>query len=360
MENKIQFYGAPMEGVTGYTFRNVHYACYPGIDRYFSPFLSPNQHHAVNPKEKRDILPENNKGVNLIPQVLTNKPELMLDAAKELLQVYGYDEVNLNLGCPSKTVVSKHKGSGFLEDPEKLDRFLEEVFSKLAQAPEGTYPDISIKTRLGLTDPEEFEDILNVYNKYPMSELIIHPRVQKEFYSGKPHLDAFAEAVENCPHSLCYNGDIWTVEDYIRIRTMFPTVKKFMLGRGLVAKPELITELLAYEEWAEAQASSGTELHRTEMTDRTEEDRSDRKPVKVWSGIARDNIRFKQYHDRLLAGYMEQMLGDGNNVLFKMKECWGFMDRHFPEQEKLIKKLKKAGKLSEYEKLSEEFFERLG
>lgn len=327
---QIKFYGAPMEGVTGYSFRKVHNACYPGIDWYFSPFLSPNQHHAVNPKEKRDILSENNVGVPLIPQVLTNKPELMLSAAKELLDVYGYEEVNLNLGCPSKTVVSKGKGAGFLAEPEKLDRFLDEVFNEFGKAPAGTYPRLSVKTRLGMAEPEEFEDILKIYNKYPMAELIIHPRVQKEFYKGTPHFDSFRMAVENCPHSLCYNGDIWSVEDYIRIRELFPTVKKFMLGRGLVARPQLITELLAYEKCL----AEG----------------------KAWTGCTIDMQKLKQYHDRLLVQYMEQMLGDGNNVLFKMKECWGFMERHFPEQEKIIKKLKKAGKLSEYERLSEVFF----
>ena len=329
--DKVKFYGAPMEGVTGYSFRKVHHICYPGIDWYFSPFLSPNQHHAVNPKEKRDILPENNQEVPLIPQVLTNKPELMLAAAKELLDVYGYEEVNLNLGCPSKTVVSKGKGSGFLADPEKLDRFLEEVFMELERAPKGSYPNLSVKTRLGMTETEEFGDILKIYNKYPMSELIIHPRVQKEFYKGTPHLESFRWAVENCPHSLCYNGDIWSVEDYIRIKEMFPTVKKFMLGRGLVARPQLVMELQEYEQCL----AEGRE----------------------WRGSSIDMQKLKKYHDRLLSQYIEQMLGDGNNVLFKMKECWGFMERHFPEQEKIIKKLKKAGKLSEYEQLAEEFFE---
>lgn len=330
---KITFYGAPMEGVTGYTFRFVHHTCYPGVDWYMSPFLSPNQHHAVNPKEKKDILPENNKGVPLIPQVLTNKPELMLASAAELLQVYGYEEVNLNLGCPSKTVVSKGKGSGFLADPEKLDRFLDAVFSELQKAPGGKYPKLSIKTRLGMTDVEEFSDLIKIYNKYPMSELIIHPRVQREFYKGTPHLDAFEEAVRECSHSLCYNGDIWSVEDYIRIKERFPSVKKFMLGRGLVARPQLVQDLIAYET---CMAEGGN-----------------------WTGRALDKKLLKRYHDLLLERYTVQMLGDGNNVLFKMKECWGFMERQFPEQEKLIKKLKKAGKLAEYEGLAEKFFEEI-
>lgn len=337
----IKFYFAPMEGVTGYTLRNVHHACYPGMDEYFTPFISPNQHHAVNPKEHRDVAKENNTGIPVIPQVLTNKSELFLWAARELKEKYGYNEVNLNLGCPSKTVVSKHKGSGFLEDTEKLDRFFDEVFTAVGAASSqhvpgeagNIYPRISVKTRLGMNDVEEFADVLQVYNQYPLSELIIHARVQKEFYKGEPHLDAFGDAVKECKHSLCYNGDIWTLSDYQRVRTLFPTVQKFMLGRPLMANPELVQECQAYE---------------TCMTSGRE-----------WTGHQPSMEQLKRFHDRLLAGYLVQMNGDGNNVLFKMKELWGFLGRLFPEEEKLVKKLVKANKIEEYEQLAERLFQMM-
>lgn len=339
--SEIKFYFAPMEGVTGYTLRNVHHACYPGMDDYFTPFIAPNQHHAVNPKEHRDVVQKNNADVPLIPQVLTNKAELFLWSARELKEKYGYSEVNLNLGCPSKTVVSKHKGSGFLEDTEKLDRFFDEVFSTVEKASsqsvpgeeDNLYPRISVKTRLGLNDVEEFADILQVYNKYPLSELIIHARVQKEFYKGEPHLEAFGDAVKETKHSLCYNGDIWTLEDYKRVRQLFPTVEKFMIGRPLMANPELVQELQTYEE---CKASD-----------------------KEWRGYESSMERLKEFHDKLLAGYMKQMNGDGNNVLFKMKELWGFMNRQFPEQEKLVKKLVKANKIEEYENLAARLLEEV-
>ena len=336
--SEIKYYFAPMEGVTGYTLRNVHHTCYPGVDAYYTPFIAPNQHHAVNPKEHRDVVQTNNTGMPLIPQVLTNKAELFLWAARELKEKYGYNEVNLNLGCPSKTVVSKHKGSGFLEDTEKLDRFFDEVFSVVEAASsqskpgeaDNLYPRISVKTRLGLMDAEEFADILQVYNKYPLSELIIHARVQKEFYKGEPHLEAFVDAVRETHHSLCYNGDIWTLEDYKKVRTLFPSVKKVMLGRPLMANPELVQELKAYEEALTA--------------------------GKEWNGYAVSLEKLKKFHDRLLQGYLEQMNGDGNNVLFKMKELWGFLGRQFPEQEKLVKKLVKANKIGEYEELANRLF----
>lgn len=340
--SEMKFYFAPMEGVTGYTLRNVHHACYPGVDAYFTPFIAPNQHHAVNPKEHRDVVQTNNEGVPIVPQVLTNKPELFLWSARELKETYGYNEVNLNLGCPSKTVVSKHKGSGFLEDTEKLNRFFAEVFSEVEAAssasvpgtPENRYPRISVKTRLGLNSVDEFADILQVYNQYPLSELIIHARVQKEFYKGEPHLDAFGDAVKETKHSLCYNGDIWTLEDYIRVRGLFPTVRKFMMGRPLMANPELVRELQAYE----ASVAAGKE----------------------WKDYEISMEQLKVFHDRLLQGYLVQMNGDGNNVLFKMKELWGFMSRQFPGEERLIKKMVKSKNMEEYEKYSEKLFDNFG
>lgn len=326
--SRTKLYFAPMEGITGYTYRNVHHACYPGMDAYFSPFLSPNQHHAINPKEKRDILPEHNVGVPLIPQVLTNKSEFLLATAKELKERYGYEEVNLNLGCPSKTVVSKGKGAGFLAETEKLERFFEEVFERI-EAAGGVYPRISVKTRLGMESPEEFVKLLEIYNRYPLSELIIHPRVQKDFYKNTPNPEAFAEAVSESKHSLCYNGDICTLSDYLRVRELFPTVEKIMIGRGLLKNPELAMEIQAYEECM----AKG----------------------KPWNGYEVSVNRIKKYHNLLFDNYMEQMSGD-TNVLFKMKELWVYLAEQFPEEERLIKKMKKASRLEEYERLAGELF----
>ena len=328
---KTIFYFAPLEGITGYTFRNVHHQYYEGMDKYFSPFLSPNQHHAVNPKEKRDILPEHNKGISLVPQILTNKAELMLAAAKELKQLYGYEEVNLNLGCPSKTVVSKGKGAGFLAEPNQLERFLDDVFTTIS-ASESNFPKISIKTRIGMDEAEEFTELLRIYNQYPLLELIIHPRVQKDFYKNTPNLEVFAQAVEQSKHSLCYNGDICTLEDFLRIKETFPTVEKIMIGRGLLTNPTLVEELQAYEQCMEQ--------------------------GETWNGYKIDFSKLEKYHNFLFEKYIEQMSGD-TNVLFKMKELWVYLGRLFPEQERQIKKIKKANKLAEYEKVTKEFWEFL-
>lgn len=337
---RMKIYFAPLEGITGYTMRKVHHTCYSGVDWYFTPFISPNQNTVLSPKEERDVAVHHNMDVPLIPQVLTKRSELFLAAARELKAKFGYNEINLNLGCPSRTVVSKGRGSGMLADTEALNRFLDEVFSAVEAVSsqsepgekENPYPRISVKTRLGMTDAEEFAEILNVYNEYPLSELIIHPRVQKEFYKGTPHLDVFADAMQTSRHSLCYNGNISNLEDYIHIKELFPALDKIMIGRGLLANPELAEEIKAYEDCLAEN--------------------------KTWMGYQPSMERFKEFHRLLLEGYVFQMNTDYNNVLFKMKELWNFALQRFPEEERSIRRMMKATRLSEYEELSEKFFEQ--
>ena len=198
----MKIYLAPLEGITGYTYRRALYNCFGGFDKYFIPFILPNQKGHLSTREKKDIMPENNEGMYAVPQILTKNAEDFIQTA-ETLQEYGYNEVNLNLGCPSKTVVTKGRGAGFLDRPDELDKFLDEIFRKCDMK-------ISIKTRLGMDDPEEFEDLLTIYNKYPLEELIVHARVQKDYYKNTPHLETFGEAVERAKSPVCYNGDIVT------------------------------------------------------------------------------------------------------------------------------------------------------
>ena len=184
---------APMEGITGYRHRLTHKRVFGGVDQYYMPFISPTIHRSFTHRELRDISPEHNEGLNAVPQVLCKVAEDVLWAAGEL-HAMGYGEVNLNLGCPSGTVVSKSKGSGMLRDLAALEAFLTTVYEK-APVP------ISIKTRLGLENPEEFGPILELFNRFPIHELTIHPRVRKEFYKGEVHMDAFRKASQNakCP-----------------------------------------------------------------------------------------------------------------------------------------------------------------
>ena len=225
---------APMEGITGYVYRNALKRCYGGVARFYSPFISPGHAGAgITKRDRRDILPENNAGVPLIPQLLTNNAEDFLYAA-EILRDYGYKELNLNLGCPSGTVTAKKKGSGFLTELPALRHFFEEVFRNL---PADTK--LGVKTRLGVKDPAEFPAILEIYNDFPLSELIVHPRIQKEFYRGTVHLDMFSLAAEGAKMPLGYNGDLIDEEDIDRILERFPAVSHIMLGRGLLRDPML-------------------------------------------------------------------------------------------------------------------------
>lgn len=305
----MRYYFAPMEGITGYIHRNAFHRYFPGIDKYFTAFIAPNQKGKFSSKEKQDFLPENNPGIYLVPQLITTDAEDFI-LTVEKLQEYGYEEVNLNFGCPSKTVVSKYRGSGFLEKRQEMDHFLEEIFSK-------SRIKISIKTRIGKDEPEEFPAILDIYNKYPLEELIIHPRTQQDFYKNTPNLEMFSYAMEHSKCPVCYNGDILTKADEARLGERFPELSCQMIGRGLLRNPGLI-------------------------------------PV-LNGGSMPDKDTLRQFHDEVYEGYRKIMYGE-KPVLFKMKELWFYMSQIFEDSKKAAKKIRKAEKLSAYEEAVDQMF----
>lgn len=303
----MKYYLAPLEGITTFVYRNMHHKVFSGIDKYYTPFVSPTSSHNFKSREKRDVLPENNYGIPLVPQILSNHADEFIYTA-HCLEDYGYTEINLNVGCPSGTVVSKGRGAGFLGRPEELERFLDAIYNAL-QIP------ISIKTRLGMENPDEFMELLQIFNKYPVHELTIHPRVRKDFYKNQPNLDIFAMGLKESKNPVCYNGDITTKEENEKIRERFPELEHIMIGRGIIATPYLSEEV------------SG----KKKMTD--EESRR-----KVF-----------EFEEGLREGYRHYMAEDP--VLFKMKEVWSYMHPLFYEEEKLWKMIKKAKKLSDYEQI---------
>lgn len=306
----MNYYFAPMEGITGYIYRSVHHKFFSGIDKYFTPFLSPGPKKVLTDREIRDILPKNNPQMYVVPQILTNRAEDFIRVEKEL-ESYGYREVNFNLGCPSGTVTAKKKGAGFLEYTEDLKRFLDEVFQKPCL-------EISIKTRIGKEDPEEFVRLLRIYNQYPLKELIIHPRVQTDYYRNMPNREVFAEAIKNSANPVCYNGDLFDLEKCQAFETEFPQTDICMLGRGLLVNPALVREL-----------QGGKMLEKQEL---------------------------REFHDALCREYETVMSGD-RNVLFKMKELWFYMGHLFEENKKQMKKIKKSQKLSDYMEAVDSLFE---
>ena len=294
------YYLAPMEGLTGYAFRNTLNRRFPGIKKYYSPFISPDGSGKFKSGSMRDILPENNAGINLVPQVLCNAPEQFIGAAK-LFGEMGYKEVNLNAGCPSGTVVPKHKGAGMLADIQGLDHFMEEIFSH-------TDIKISVKTRLGVEDSLHFPEILEVYNKYPIHELTVHARNRAGQYKSPVELSAFKYAVENSKNPLCYNGNIFSSEELGNLLKVTPC-EKIMVGRGMCANPALVRQL-----------NGGSALEKGELRD---------------------------FLDELSAALVSSGLSE-HFTLARLKELWYYMQDMFPGGEKNIKQLKRAKYLSDY------------
>lgn len=304
----MRYYFAPMEGITDSIYRRIHHKCFSGLDRYYMPFLSPTMHRTLTHKESRELPMADSERFVAIPQILTKVAEDFLWAAR-VCQERGYEEVNLNVGCPSGTVVAKGKGAGMLRNPAELDAFLEKVFSESPIA-------ISVKTRLGLEDPEEFPALLEVFNRYPIKELTIHPRVRKQFYSGGVDMETFRYAAAHSKNPLCYNGNLNSMEDISTFSAQFPDIDAVMLGRGLIGDPGMLTP----------------------------------------GGTTKESL--KAFSDELLEEYMV-VFGGARNAMFRMKENWSFLHHRFEDSEKLWKQLRKTTDLGEYRAITAEFFATL-
>ena len=297
----MRYYFAPMEGITGFNYRNAHYKYFPGIDKYYTPFISPDQNTCFSTREKEDIIPQHNEDIPIVPQIMTNNPAFFTKTEK-VLREYGYEEVNLNLGCPSATVVTKKKGSGFLAYPQELDEFLYEIFQHATGK-------ISIKTRLGIKETQEFQCILDIYNKYDISELIIHPRVQKDFYKNAPHMELFQYALTNSKNKICYNGDLFEIKDEKLFERNYSSVETVMIGRGLLRDPTMVMKL-------KGEHIPGLDVLRA-------------------------------FHDEVYIGY-ENIMSGQKNVLFRMKELWSYFYCYFSVDKKHLKKILKAQGKGEY------------
>lgn len=225
---------APMEGLTDTVYRRTHHQHFGGVSKYYIPFISPTQHHVFTPKELRAIGPEHNAGIPTVPQILAKDAEHFLWAAREMADM-GYDEVNLNIGCPSGTVTAKGKGSGMLRDLFALDALLNEVCAK-------SPIEVSVKTRIGFESPDEWPDILDVLTEFPLKEIIIHPRTRTGFYKdGTLHPETFRTAADK-GLPLVYNGDLFTPADCASLQAEYPDMP-MMMGRGLVCNPALAQEV---------------------------------------------------------------------------------------------------------------------
>lgn len=308
----MQYYAAPMEGLTDRVWRQAQQKWFGPegtAHRYYAPFLSPPENRVLIKKKMAELEPAANPGEQVIPQLLAKDGELAAWMIGELRRM-GYTEVNLNFGCPSGTVTAKGKGSGMLRDPQKLDAFLDAVFSQAGGS-------VSVKTRLGVARAEEFGEILNVYNKYPLCELTIHPRVMKQLYRGQADREAFAAYLPACTAPVSYNGDVTTVDDLRALEAAFPELSGIMVGRGLIADPALL-----------------------------------RKAV---GGPAASREELRGYHDELYHGYTEAF-GMASCAVSRMKAHWFYLIRLFDGADALEKPLRKAREGWEYETVVNQIF----
>ena len=297
----MKLYFAPMEGLTQYTYRQVHYKMFGGCDEYYAPFICPMREEKISPRHLKDILPENNEGIPIKVQILSNDAEAFMNFEKKI-KVYGYDEININAGCPFPMVVKKFRGAGLLRELDRLDNFLKEVFDRSELK-------ISVKTRIGYESPDEAEDILRIYNDYPISELMVHPRTREAFYEGVPNDEVFSYIYENSKNRLCYNGNIFTVEDYNKITEKYHYLSSVMIGRGAIANPAIFREI-----------KGGKRLETRELVEFTE-------------------VFAEEYH---------KLVRSETFTLHKLKGLWIYMLWNFPEEKKIAKKMKKANKIADF------------
>jgi len=306
-----------MEGLTDHVFRSLHHAFFPGLTRYYTPFLSPTADGSFDRKTLQDVLPMSGPASNcppaeLVPQLLTRKSADFLWAAR-LLGEIGYEEVNLNLGCPSGTVTAKGKGAGMLSNLPALTAFLDDIFQQCPIR-------ISVKTRLGVKSEEEFPALLEIFNQYPICELIVHTRVREDFYRRPAHLDAFADIFEQARLPLCYNGDLTTERAFRAFSARFPHTPAVMLGRGLIADPALFR--------------------------------------RCQGGPAADRETLHAFHDALFDAYCSAFRSP-RSALSRMKEFWFYHICLFEHGESLMKRLRKTTDPIQYRAIVAQIYDQL-
>ena len=297
----MNLYFAPMEGITTYIYRNTHAQMFGNNATYFAPFINPSEQERISQKGMRDILPENNTAQTPYVQVLTNNASSFFKFCQRISEL-GYDRININLGCPAGTVVKKGRGAGFLRDKDALDDFLSSVFSN-------SDLEISLKTRIGFYEGEEMEELLEIYNKYPLSSLIIHPRVSEQLYSGIPNMRVFLDAYNKSKNPVCYNGDIYTTDDFKTITSSYLGICGVMIGRGAVKNPAIFREICG-----------GAKITTEELL---------------------------EFSERLITNY-NKVLSSDTFTLHKLKEIWIYMIQNFPEEKKTAKLIKKSNKLTDF------------
>ena len=310
-QSNITIYLAPLQGFTDFVYRKAYSEIFHGIDAFFIPYISVKNNQVLKKYEK-EILLGNNPQNRVVPQVLVNTPGEILFLSK-FLEEKGFKEINLNLGCPYPMVTNRGMGAGLLPYPIKIEEILCSFF-------ENSSLRLSVKLRAGLISPNEIEMVIPVLNQFPLTEVILHPRIAKQLYDGEISYPAFQFASQYLKHQLIYNGDISSITDFRILEQKFPETNGFMLGRGVLKNPFLPSEI------------KGLQFSEKEKHD-----------------------KLLEFHRRIFELYTEKMDNQGN-VLNKMKQFWIYFSNNFPNQSKCFKWVKKAGTLNKYKDETQKIF----
>ena len=304
---------SPLQGFTDFRFRNAQNKLFGGIDTFYSPYIRLNGKMVIKPSYERDLLPENNLGLEVIPQVITNDADEFLFVANYVREL-GYKELNWNLGCPYPMVTKSGMGSGLINNPDKINHILDRAHSE-------TDIIVSIKMRLGYENSEEILDVLPILDTYPIKNIAIHARTGKQLYKGGVHLDAFQQCIDSTIHKLYYNGDITSVAKFHEMQQRFPSINHWMIGRGLISDPFLPSMI--------KNNTSEYPANKIEL--------------------------FSAFHDTLYAIYSESLSGS-THILLKMYHLWEYFSVTFSNPHKVLKKIKKAQSIRNYEAAVAEIF----
>jgi len=312
--NKTTLLSSPLQGFTDFRFRNAFHKYFGGIDTFYSPYIRLNGKMVVKSAYERDLLPKNNQGIEVIPQIMTNDADEFLFVAK-YVQELGYNELNWNLGCPYPMVTNRGMGAGLIQDEQKIDEILNRVHNESDIL-------VSMKMRMGHEHNEEILKTLPVLEKYPIKNIAIHARIGKQLYKGGVDLDAFQECLNRTQLKIYYNGDITTVKRFREMRERFPSIDHWMIGRGIIADP-FLAQMIKND---------------------TEEYPEDRFEI------------FRKFHDTLFAEF-EQHLSGEKHLLMKMLSYWEYFSQSFENGRKVLKKIKKAKSVKAYDQAIDSIFD---
>lgn len=313
IKDSITIILAPLQGFTDVTFRNVFSDHFSGVDEAVAPFISTMGQMRFKPSRIKDVDPENNKTLFVVPQILGNVAKDFIFLADHLYEM-GHKKINWNLGCPHSKIAKKRRGSGLLMYPEQIDIFIDTVLSKISNT-------LSIKLRLGRESKNEIFKVLPVLNKYPLDEIILHPRTGIQMYEGISDHDAFGQALLNSQHRFTYNGDIIDLNSFHVVQKKFPHIQRFMIGRGILSNPFLAEEIKSII------------VNKNKMS------------------------RLKNFHDDLFNSYQKIFSGPAH-LTGRMKGFWNYLGPSFKENKKLLKNILKANSIEKYQSMVEKFLNK--